>query len=399
MSAIQNYQFAQSLFDPTRQSVGRFLDTQATIAQQAQQLRRQKEMMNLKRLQELEDQATEAGLRTHLANIAVQGQKDVESSRAARDDARFASAMSREDAKATEAERKANIAQVKAAYAKYQAAGGTEKIASFGPEDSPDTFYKIQEALGTRVGENERTQFGTLANLLREREQEIVAITMPTEDEVSALTDQAIQNMALVDGMEDAVKMYNKLAAKLDPATAIDQVSLKYPAFARALKTQVTASVSALRAEKAKSPEFIRNLQGYQAERSAVTKAALESPFGSAFFEGLKTPPAAQKPAPKAADLSNLKVDGGAKAKPQAAATPGPAAFSLPGFWNRRGDAAEFALQTLATPGRLLDTAGRYGGAALRGFATGDYTVPDRGEIANAGVSLGNLIVRDPYAR
>jgi hypothetical protein len=330
-SAIENLQLAQSLFNPVRQSVGRYLDTQASIAQQAQQAKRQREMMNLKRLQELEDQAAEANLRTRLTSMTVQGQKDIEASRASRDDARFNAAQTREDAKAAEAEKKANIAAVKAAYAKYQAAGGTEKIDVFGKEDDPNTYYKIQEATGDVVGKREKAQFGQMANLLASREKELSAMVNPTDDEVAAITDQTIQNLALDENLSDAVEMYTKLSTKIDPAVAIDRVAMKYPAFARAVKTGVTAGISALRAEKAKSPEFIRNLQGYQAEKATITKAALDSPHGIGFFEALKTIGSQTETPAKAknADLSSLDTSKD-KPKPKTKTEAAPEAPAAP---------------------------------------------------------------------
>lgn len=52
---------------------------------------------------------------------------------------------------------------------------------------------------------------------------------------------------------------------------------------------------------------------------------------------------------------------------------------------------AEAPANILAFPGRAIDSVGRYGGAALRGAFTGDYSVPKEGLVTQAGNALGRM--------
>ena len=47
--------------------------------------------------------------------------------------------------------------------------------------------------------------------------------------------------------------------------------------------------------------------------------------------------------------------------------------------------------ETLAVPGRVADVASRYGAAALRGVATGDYTVAEKGPLQLTGEAIGDF--------
>lgn len=70
-------------------------------------------------------------------------------------------------------------------------------------------------------------------------------------------------------------------------------------------------------------------------------------------------------------------------------------ATSVLGLLERAPSAAEFAMapyNIAAVPGRALDAVGRYGGAALNGLFTGNYTVPEQGPIERLGVGIGEAI-------
>ncbi len=309
-TAIQNLQLAQSLFDPLRQSFSRHLDTQLTAAERAAQERRQTMLANLKRSHEIEDRDAESSARERLANLSIAAQKEIEESRGRRDQVKFDAALSREDARAYEAERKARVAATRDAYAKYQAAGGTQKLEAFGPEDSSDTFYKIQEALGESVASRARSQFGALGNLMRERERELTAMTDLAPQEIAELGAAAIVSLASTNADHaKAAEFYHDRAKVVGPDDALILTRRKYPSFSAALDGELATSKLQLRRAKAESPIFVRSLQAYQADRAAITKAALESPYGSAFLDNLKDPTVQPEVAPRqTADIGNLKL-------------------------------------------------------------------------------------------
>lgn len=313
-TAIENAQYADSAFSNLRSSFGRYFDAQVQIAQRAEQERRTRELMNLKRVQEIQDQQAEAGLRERLMNLQVGGQKDIEESRANRDDARWKAAQTREDTKASEAEKKAVIASVRAAYEKYKADGGPKKLAEFGPEDSPDTIYAIQNAHQEVVAEDTKRRFAQFGQNLMDRERALAASVEPDDKELSAIRQDAIAFVSGDAAQSNAAEYYAKLAAK-NPDAAYTATVQRFPAFGAAVEAQVQRGASAMRAEKAKSPEFIKNLQSLSVDRQTITEAAVKNPYGDAFFAAIKPLPIATPKKP--ANLSNL---GGKKAETETAA-------------------------------------------------------------------------------
>lgn len=76
-------------------------------------------------------------------------------------------------------------------------------------------------------------------------------------------------------------------------------------------------------------------------------------------------------------------------------------ALSVAGLGERAGITADAfsaerlgqaPMNILAAPGRMIDTAGRYGGALTRGLLVGDYSVPEKGVVTQAGEALGSLM-------
>lgn len=385
-TVLENAQFMDDRFAGLRQSAGRYLDAQVQMAQREAQERKQRELMNLKRLQELEDQKTEAALRTSLTNLTVEGQKDIEKSRATRDDARWTAAQAREDTKAAEAQTKATIANVRAAFAAYKAAGGEKKITDFGREDDTNTLYAIQDGVREVEKDIQSRRFAGFADNLKMREREIAALAEPDENEMKAITQDAVAFVTADATQADAAKYYNRLAEKLEPEAALIAARQKYPAFAAAVDAQVQGRKSAIRAEKAKSPEFVRNLQGLLADRQIVTKAAMDSPYGDAFFNALK-PAVAEDPKTKTANLGALTT-GKPTAQAAGRASAGsdaPAALSPAAIVRDQGVAG--ALMALVNPTNAPLTALRQLG--VDGVAAPVAAV-DRG-VSSALASLYNL--------
>ena len=401
-TAAENYQLANLLFSPVRESAGKYLNAQVAIAERAAQERRQREMMNLKRVQELEDQRNEAAMRERLTNIGVKGQKDIEASQAERDDARFASAEKNQDARVAAAEKKAVVATVRAAYEKYKSAGGEKKLADLGSEDSPDTIYAIQNAQQEVEGRIAKQKFVAAAEDLKARERALAASADLDEKEAKAVLSDAIAFVAGSPEYSDAAERFNMLSKKLDAETALEVTRQKYPAFGAAVDAQVSGNTRAIRAEKTKSPEFTISLKNLLSDRVATKAEADKSPYGDAFFEAIK-PIRTEAPKATSADTSNLKVPTApASATRQVpAATTGfdPSNLSLAGLWKNRAPIAGGAMDIAAAPGRAIDTLGRYGGAVTRGLVTGDYSVPQQGVLNATGEAIGNLIYPSPYKK
>lgn len=386
MSTVaQNAALADSLFANLRDSGRRYLDTQGAIAQREAAMRRENELANLRRIQQVQDQQADANLRRELTAEQIKGQQTIEESRAKRD-----------DSKAEAAEKRAQVAAVRAAYARYQEAGGDEPIEKFGPLDAEGTFFAIQKAMGERVSETQRTQFRELANLLRDEGDSLVSSARTTPQELEALRSTAL--LTLDSTHKDAAKHYNKVAAKSGEQVALNDLAEKFPAAYRSIQMQVTAGARAIEAEKAKSPDFIRNLQAWQQKQSSAMRSALESPYGSEFFNNLR-PQREEAPAKAGAPAAPGALDVPAAT---AAAVPGSTVQSAPefdvsnlslaGLYRNRAPIADGAMQVAAAPGRLIDNLGRFGGAMTRGLVTGDYSVPEKGVIERAGEGIGNLL-------
>lgn len=76
-------------------------------------------------------------------------------------------------------------------------------------------------------------------------------------------------------------------------------------------------------------------------------------------------------------------------------------ATSILGLLQRTPSGGELAMapaNIAAFPGRVLDTAGRYGSAALQGIYDGNFAVPEKGSFERIGEGIGGLIGGDPFA-
>lgn len=276
---IQNAQFAQSLFDPMRQTVNSLMQSRLAIAQRNDQIARQTQLANLRRMQEIEDQKAKADLSTKLTNLQIAGQKDIESLRASRD-----------DAKASADAKKRVTRAVREAFAKYQEIGGTKKIADFGALDDEATYYAIAAEAGALAKQQQGEQLTQYATMLRKREQELGQMLNPTPEDISSARDAAVSSLSLDDRFKDAAEIYSELVGSKGADVAMAAANQKQPGFASALSSAVRQQLTAARDVKAKSPEFIKSLQSYQSDRAAATKVAAESPFGMQFFSALNTP-------------------------------------------------------------------------------------------------------------
>lgn len=413
-TVAENAQLADSLFANLRGSVGRYLDTQSSIAQQARRERLQREMMNLKRAQELEDQRSEAAMRERLANIAVGGQERIEASRATRDDERIKAAQERDDAKAAEAERKARIAAVKAAFAKYQAAGGDKKIKDFGPEDGEETYYAIVADMGEVEKNNRRAAFRVMAETLKSQERALAASVEPDEKEIASITQGAIQSVAAIDPQfKSAVEFYDKAAAKRDPAAALAATRVRFPAFSAALDGQIRVGINASKAEKVKSPEFIKAFQSLNVIKEKAAGEAIKDPANSSeFWNALIDPQKIAAPS-GTADLSKVQAGTAKPAPKESAATEQPAPILSPAGIVRDqgpGAALNMLFNPMAMPQLAARQFARYAPAALAGadrigssILESVYNLRpvsrEKGYATQVGEELGNLIYPSPYKK
>lgn len=409
---IDNAQYADSLFSNLRQSAGRYMDAQVQIAARAEQERKQREMMNLKRVQEIQDQQTEAEMRKALVAQQVDAQRDIANLQLTRDDARWKAAQTREDTKVDEAEKKAVIANVRAAYEKYKADGGAKKLAEFGAENLAETIYAIQNAHQEVVAESTKRRFAQFGQNLMDRERQLAASVEPDEKELSAIKQDAIAFVSGDATQSNAAEYYAKLAAK-NPEAAYTATVQRFPAFGAAVEAQVQRGSSAMRAEKAKSPEFIKNLQSLSVDRQTITEAAVKNPYGDAFFEAIKPLPVGT-PGKKQADLSNLggkPATDKKAAAPKAPASTEPAALSPAGIVRDQGAGGVLNLmfnptaapmiaarQALPVVAPVVAGADRLASSALASLYNLRPTTMDKGFATQAGEALGNLYP-NPYAK
>lgn len=243
---LQNAQFAQTLFDPLRQSVARNFDTRAAIAQREADLRLQTIRQNLLRAQALEDQQAEARLRT-----ALQKSQNTAAAQRNRESLRF----QRDRLDATE--KAAARERINEAYAIYTQLGGDKKLTDFGANDDPETLYALQRTIAPLQQKRDRENAENMANFLNERRRQVMDFTKLTPDEELAAANSALDVLAGEKQHREAVEQFTKrLSDGFKVDAALQDVAKDYPAFVRAYNMQYSQVAGMMRNAKAESPEY-----------------------------------------------------------------------------------------------------------------------------------------------
>lgn len=246
---LENARFAQTLFDPLRQSFSRNLDARLGLAQDERNQRLQAIRQNLLRAQALEDQAAEARLRTTL-----QEAQNTAAAERNRDSLTF------QDQKLTASEKAAARERVAEAYTQYKQLGGTDSLTKFGDKDSLETYYAIQDAIAPLQLEAQKKQGEAAANVLSGMRDELDAMANLSDAEISEEIGNAIATAATNPEYEKPLKALNKLIGDNPDikslSTALAQVGQQYPAFATTMAASLRGQINARRMEKVNSPEY-----------------------------------------------------------------------------------------------------------------------------------------------
>lgn len=291
MNPTDNARLARELFTPISESFARYNQARLALAAREDNRRREDGLANLRRMAEVKDASARAELQRELASLQRETALDVERSRADRDDRRLESIRLREDQKLAEAEGKALRASVRRAYADYTSAGGEKPLKEFGPEDSPDTFSRLQAEIGEIQRLSMTKRFRLAADMLREREAALESSLSPGEDDLAAARHAAMESIDFT-RHKDAYEYYaSQLQRKgITTAMAIDATLKRFPEIAPTYTASLTGQLSNLRITKARSPEYSREAQSIAAERAHLTRSAIESPFGVEALSNLRNP-------------------------------------------------------------------------------------------------------------
>ncbi len=187
-TALENSQYADSMFANLRQSAGRYMDAQVQIAARAEQERKQREMMNLKRVQEIQDQQTEAEMRKALVAQQVDAQRDIANLQLTRDDARMTAAEKRDEARVAADEKRRTRDAIRAAKLEYN---GPEDLDKLGSEDDPATFGKILKVINAHKTKIATDSVKATKASLEAQRMALNAQLKPTDEEMGIITGNA----------------------------------------------------------------------------------------------------------------------------------------------------------------------------------------------------------------
>lgn len=277
---LQNAQFAQTLFDPLRQSVARNLDTRAAIAQREADMRLQTIRQNLLRAQALEDQQAEARART-----ALQESQNIAAAQRNRESLTF------QDQKLTAAEKAVARERVAEAYREYKRLGGKDTLKDFGEADSLDTLFNLNDAIAPLQIEAQKKQAEAGATLLGGMRDELNAMANLSDAEVSEEISNVIALAATNEEYEKPLKALNKLIGEKPDiqslSSALAQVGQRYPAFATAMGASLRSQINTRRMEKLNSPEYANKAREFRDAQEGIIKSFRDPLAATEFYANL----------------------------------------------------------------------------------------------------------------
>jgi len=294
-----NLQLANLLFAPLREGAGRYMDAQVQIAARDAQERKQREMMNLRRMQEIQDQQATAELNMNLANLRAKTEKDIAADRLATEGARIKASEDRMNTQLTADEKKRLRENMHQAFAAYKGIGGTKKIEEFGPLDDINTLFAIDSAVGEKKNELLMGEAQMSAKLLAQRNQALEEMTKLGDEEKVGIAIEAVGSLGKEH--DDAKDIFlGTLASKGGTIeTALQNVATAEPGSLPYLKNALNRGFEGARALKISSPEYVKAAQDTISLRDNALKRVGESPQASTYLlQNLLNPESIKKTAP-----------------------------------------------------------------------------------------------------
>jgi len=310
-----NYQLTNLLMAPVREGVGRYMDAQVQIAQRAEQERRQREMMNLRRMQEIQDQQTEAEMRKALVAQQVEGQKDIANLQLNRTAAQITADKKEQEAKFAADEKRRTREAIRAAKAEYT---GPEDLDKFGPEDDPATLNKILNATkahNTKIaGDSVKAALGSI----QARRATLVGSLKPTDEELGIITGNAA-NLYSTGEFKGSYERYNALLSSgISPVEALEALKQNKPdkKFVQMVEYSRASELRNLLTSKMKAPDFQVANESLAKEESMLGNFALKNNVGNLLFDSSPAAPAGDggKKDAKTADATTFATGSGAGA-------------------------------------------------------------------------------------
>lgn len=362
---IDNAQYADSMFANLRQSAGRYMDAQVQIAARAEQERKQREMMNLKRMQEIQDQQTEAEMRKALVAQQVEGQRDIANLQLTKEAAKNAADKAELEAKISADEKRRTRDAIRAVKAEYD---GPEDLDKLGSEDDPATYGKILKVINAhKTGIASNSVKATKARLKAERAA-LNAQLNPTDEEMGIITGNAANLYGTGEFKKSSEKYNALLNSGLSPVEALETLKGEKGnnKFVQMVEFSRSGELRNLLTSKMNAPGY--KVQNEQLARSEaqLSDFALKHNVGNLLFD---TEPEADagggegKGDGKKADASTFGASGGGKttgaggagggtAKPKPAPQPKPDVSNLaPAQSTGSGfSVMDWALPVAATP-------------------------------------------------
>ena len=424
----QNALLAMQLFSPVREVAGNFAQAQRDKGNVMLKLAQMQREEQLRR----DQMAAEAKLRTDLATQGYAKAIELEGMRGDREDERSRAYQTKADSIAKEQEARQLRALMSKTYHEYALEAEEAGIEIKPREDftNDDTgLGELTKAYAQAKKANKRTEQKGIAKLagaeltnaadeFKQAQTQLQLLSQPNEEDnkqasliALGAVEKAIQSAvkppppkAVEDGKAALKRGDLPEAKKLLGADIFDAYESGFQQALRGLlntparRQQITEASRAAQGIQARLRDMTHSYRVGAAQNPelAAEVTRVVTPLERMMTEMAKAPPtfdANPKLNQGASPGSETPAPGG-----KASATPAPTgmypATSLLGALQR----APAAQDVVAFPGRAVDLGGRLLGAGVRGVVTGDYTLPEKGLIQQAGEGIGGLISGDPYA-